>query len=361
MYRIKGRLRRWTFGTYPAVRLATARDMAKEGLRDVAKGLDPARHKVADRTAPTFKLLAADYIERWAKKRKKTWRKDEQIINRELLPRFGSRKAAGIGRGEIREAFETVADRAPVAANRMIEVAKRIWNWALEVDYPTITINPCAGIKKIEEVGGARWLRPSEIAAVWKATDELEFRWQAFCRLCLLTGQHPGEILTMQRDQIERTDDGGAWWVMPEGHHKADWSHSVYLTPLAVEAIEVASQASKDPDYLFPARGGGKSDPENVPWKRTIATLLEKSKVARFSARDFRPTVATGLESEPLGISQVIVAKVLGHANPAITARYTRHGYDQEKRRAMLAWSSRIEDLASGKPADSKVIPLRKA
>jgi len=359
MYRLKGHQKRWTFGTYPAMALSIARDMAKNGLQDVAKGLDPARHKVEDRTAPTFKRLAEDYIERWALRRKKTWKKDKQIIDRELIPRFGSRKAAGITRAEIREAFETVADRAPVAANRMLEVTRRIWNWALEVDYPSITVNPCTRIKKIEEKGGERWLRPSEIAAVWNAVDDLPPKWCAFCKLCLLTGQHPGEILTMRLDQVERANDGGAWWVMPEGHHKADWSHSVYLTPLALEAFDEACRESIDPDYAFPARDGGRSEPGNVPWRRAIAALVNAADIERFVARDFRPTISTGMESEPLGIAQVIVAKVLGHANPAITSRYTRHGYDEEKRRSMLAWSARVEELATGKKQPDKVVPLR--
>ncbi len=378
MYRSARGQRRWTFGTYPALPLAAARDRAKEALQVVAKGGDPAGQKASDRRAPTVKDLVEEYIERWAKKRKKTWKKDQQVLERELLPRFGSRKAISLERGELRPVFEEIAERAPVAANRFLEIVRRVWNWALEVDYPTIQSNPWQGIRKVQERGGERWLRPSEIAAVWRAMDKLPPKWRAFCKLSLLTGQHPGEILTMGIDQVERLPepDGGAWWVMPEGHHKAAWAHSVYLAPAALEAFDDAcrllakddgQQGSEDagaeeqPEHVFPARHGGASNPDNAPWKKPVADLVSYSKVDWFTARDFRPTVATGMESEPLHIPQVVVAKVLGHANTSITAQYTRHGYDSEKRQAMLRWAARVDELANCSADAGKVVTLSRS
>jgi len=355
-YRKAGRMRRWTIGGYPAMPLVTAREKADTGLREIAQGGDPAGGKADSHRAPTFKQMAHAYIERWAKPNKRTWRKDRAIIARELVSRFGSRKAASIQRGEIREAFDAVSARAPVAANRMLEIAKRLWNWALEVDYPSITANPCTGVKKAPERKGARWLKPSEVAAVWAAMDALPARWGAFCKLCLLTGQHPGEILAMRRDQVERSH-GGAWWIMPEGHHKADWSHSVFLAPLALEAFEAACAASRGAEHAFPARGGGAASPDNNPWRRAVEALSKAAGVPRFTARDFRPTVATGMASEPLSISQAVIAKVLGHANPAITETYVRHGYDGEKRRAMLSWERRVIEIATGE-AGGKVVAM---
>lgn len=370
MYRVAHRQRRWTFGTYPALSLAAAREKAKDGLQQVAKGQDPAGQKASAREAPTVKDLAADYIERWAKRNKKTWRKDREILDRELIPRFGARKAASLQRGEARPVFEEIAERAPVAANRFLQIAKRTWNWALEAEYPTIQANPWYGIRQVKERGGERWLRPSEVAAVWKAMDGLPAKWRAFCRLCVLTGQHPGEILTMRRDQVERLDDGGAWWVMPPGHHKAEWAHSVYLAPAALEAFDDACNLETGrrpeaneaaPAHVFPSRKGGAPDPLNAPWKRPVLDLVALAGVDKFSARDFRPTLATGMQSEPLTIPQVVVAKVLGHANQAITELYTRHGYDAEKRQAMLRWAARIEELANGSADAGKVVTLSRA
>lgn len=70
-YRVPGRLRRLTLDTYPKVSLADARERAKDALRAAAKGGDPAAKKQSDRMAATFEELAAEYLERYAKKHKR--------------------------------------------------------------------------------------------------------------------------------------------------------------------------------------------------------------------------------------------------------------------------------------------------
>ncbi len=63
-----------------------------------------------------------------------------------------------------------------------------------------------------------------------------------------------------------------------------------------------------------------------------------------------------------MGISRLVVAKILNHVDPSITAVYDRHGYDNEKRQALEAWSARVQQLVTGQRAeDRKVVPLRQA
>jgi hypothetical protein len=49
LYRLHGRLRRSTLGGYPALPLAEARDRARDVLREVDKGNDPAIAKAEER------------------------------------------------------------------------------------------------------------------------------------------------------------------------------------------------------------------------------------------------------------------------------------------------------------------------
>src|SRR5688572_18836181 len=84
LYRINGRPRRYTIGRYPDLSLADARDRAKAARNDVAKGMDPSAAKVELRNADTFAELAESYLTEHAKKRKRTWREDEQVIKTEL-------------------------------------------------------------------------------------------------------------------------------------------------------------------------------------------------------------------------------------------------------------------------------------
>ena len=356
VYRINGTFRRYKLGKFPQLPLADARGKAATALREIELENDPAAAKYAARQTlretPNFTTLARAFIEQHASK-KKSRPKIERIIGKELLPRFGKRLAPSIERGEIRAMHKAISERAPVMANRVLEVVKSMYSWALTEEFhSSIKVNPATGVKKNEERQDTRFLNPTEIATVWPAMDALEPRWRAFFRLCVLTGQRPGEIARMKQADLDL--DAG-WWVMPEGYAKNGASHSVPLSDYALEAVREALAVSNDPDYLFPRRGGGEPDPSTIPWTKPFANLASGLDIPRFTCDDFRATVITGLSSEPLGFPEVTVAKVANHANQAITDRYVRHGYDAEKRRALAAWSDRVAEIVGLKPMPSNV------
>ena len=100
-------------GSYPPIALAEARDMARDALRDAQKGSDPGAQKQADRQAETFKDLADAFMERYSKKKKKSWREDQRIIDTYLEPKFRHALAKNVTRAQIQQLLEEIADRAP--------------------------------------------------------------------------------------------------------------------------------------------------------------------------------------------------------------------------------------------------------
>jgi len=96
LYRFAGKPARFTFGTFPILKLADARKRAADALRDVANGINPSTRKRADRDAETFDYLANEYLERYAKPNKRTWEQDERIINHDLMPQFGKMLGAAV-------------------------------------------------------------------------------------------------------------------------------------------------------------------------------------------------------------------------------------------------------------------------
>src|SRR5262249_34987679 len=73
-YRTNGRLRRYTIGDYPTITLEKARKEATRALRAASDGEDPAAEKKAARRGETVAELAKEYLERHAKKQKRSWR-----------------------------------------------------------------------------------------------------------------------------------------------------------------------------------------------------------------------------------------------------------------------------------------------
>jgi hypothetical protein len=48
-----------------------------------------------------------------------------------------------------------------------------------------------------------------------------------------------------------------------------------------------------------------------------------------------------------MGISRLVVSKLLNHVESGVTAVYDRHSYDQEKRAALEAWGAHLERITS--------------
>ena len=57
------------------------------------------------------------------------------------------------------------------------------------------------------------------------------------------------------------------------------------------------------------------------------------------------------------GVSRFIIARILNHVDSAVTAVYDRHGYDPDKKWALLQWDRRLHEIVSGEPA-AKVVSL---
>jgi hypothetical protein len=79
-YRIGRRVRRLTFNGFPTLLVADARKAARDALREVAQGKDPASAKRTAIEALTFGQLAERYIERYAKPHKRSWRADARQL-----------------------------------------------------------------------------------------------------------------------------------------------------------------------------------------------------------------------------------------------------------------------------------------
>jgi integrase len=335
MYRHGNVKRRLTLGTYPALSLADAREQAGRALRAVQyDGLDPAAHKKAERAAETFEELAQEYLERHAKREKRSWRKDLHILQKDVLPRFGKRKAKDITRRDIIAMLDDIVERgAPIQANRTLEVVRKLFNWAIGRDI--IQVNPCHRLPKpSSENRSDRVLTEAEIRAVWKAMEAEAPLSAAMFKLRLLTGQRGAEVLAMRWDQIS---DG--WWTIPAEVAKNGMAHRVPLSQQAQLLLEEVRPLSMDTGWVFPGAGGSR---HRIAVNKAQKRIRGRSGVS-FVPHDLRRTAASHMTG--MGISRVVVSKLLNHVERGVTAVYDRHGYDHEKRAALDAWGAHLERM----------------
>ncbi len=349
-YRHDGRRRRYTLGTYPSLSLADAREKASDALRDVAHGKDPAAEKAVRRKAETLGEVAEEYIEKHAKKKKRSWRKDERAFERDILPNWRHRKASSITRKEVVRLLDDIVARgAPIQANRVLEILRKTYNWAISRDI--VTFNPCTGIERpAEERTRERVLTDDEIRAVWTALDEQPAAIAAAFKLRLLTAQRGQEVETMRWEDID-----GNWWTIPGEWSKNGLAHRVPLSSQAVEVLNDLDDSDDRAGWIF--RSAKREDGPRTDLWRAVSDIRKEAKVD-FVPHDLRRTAASKMTGD-LGVNRLVVSKILNHVETGVTAVYDRHSYDREKRQALDAWGQRIAEIVAAKKADTKVVLLR--
>jgi len=338
-YRHRGRLRRLTLGSAAVITLAQARERVRDLLHDASKGADPATEKQSGRKAQTIGDLAALYIEKWAKPRKRSWKADDNMLRRRVLPRWRHRAIVDISRQDVRQLVEQVAEAgAPIVANRVAALLSKLFAFALDRDL--VQASPAVRIPRPgQEQARDRVVTEDELRALWLAFDALEPTMGAFYKLRLLTAQRGGEVAGMRWQDV---DLASSWWTIPASGSKNRLSHRVPLSPSAVTLLR-ALRPKEDPDVmatpayvLAGARG-----------KRQQSEAAATFTVPDFRGHDLRRTAASMMASG--GIQRLTISKILNHVERNITAVYDRHSYDPEKRAALDWWDVKLHAILDSK------------
>jgi integrase len=359
---------RW-IGDYPDMALARGREIAREWRVDLRQGIDPKikeerkRQEEAKRRAETFKAAFDAYADdRLGKLR--TGAVVKSIVAKLAYPTWGDRPLREITRADGRELIRKVAQKTPVNANRLLAYLKTFGTWAIDEDL--IENSPFASIKRPtseKERARDRTLSDTEIRAIWHACDGLGVFGRAF-KVMLLTGQRRTEVGAMRWSELNMRD---RTWTLPKARTKAKRGHEV---PLSGAATEIITKEERLSDYVFTGRrrpvegaegdlrygaisGWGKAkeslDRAAAVKAREIAEEIgddDAGVVQPWHLHDLRRTCATRLGK--LGISRVVIAKVLNHAIPGVTSTYDHHDYAAEKRQALDAWARKVDEIVSG-------------
>ena len=361
VYHCAGRPRRLTLGEYPVLGLADARVKLAEARKLLERGIDPGerevQHNKAEREAETVTELAETYLEKWARPRKRSAAEDERILRKDVMPVWGRRKAKDITRRDVVALLDKIVDRgSPIAANRTLAVVRRMFNWALSRDL--VAASPCVAVEAPgEESRRDRVLSTDEIARLWRSLSDpatpISLPIRLALKLQLVTAQRKGkEVIKAEWHEFNLVE---AVWTIPGERTKNEMPHRVPLSALARAVL--AEIPEPHSGWLFPSpRGSGPVGGQSVDhaMRRNRVALG----VGDATPHDLRRTAASHMTS--VGISRLVVSKVLNHAEPGVTAVYDRHSYDSEKRAALDAWGKRLEEIIGARPDQTKVVALRR-
>lgn len=344
VYHYQNRSRRLTLGQYPQMSVAEAHTAYAKALAELEKGNDPGIKQVSenqlDRLAPTVEQLIKEYIEKWAKPRKRSWQEDQRILLKDVQPLWGKRKAKEIKRREVILLLDKISGRgAPIAANRTLAVMRRMFNFAIERDI--LESSPCFLVKApSKENQKDRFLSEDEIKDFWYGIEKASMSelTKLALKLQLTTAQRKGEIIAAEWKEFDLKN---GWWEIPGAKTKNGKPHRVPLSKLALDLIKQVKELSGNSEWLFPSpkEGNHISGPALDKALRRNQVCLKSAKQA--TPHDLRRTAASHMTA--LGVPRLVVAKILNHADNSVTSIYDRHSYDQEKQKALCSWEIKLK------------------
>jgi len=146
--------------------VAKARDMAADVMYAVRNAKDPVAERIAQRSKGTFKELADRYVNEWAKRRNKSWKRTDDLVRKHLCTKWGNLPADAITRADVKMLMAGLL-ATPTQANRVKAAASAIFTWAIKEGL--LKINPCQLIDGNEVTSRERVLSASEVPLFWKA------------------------------------------------------------------------------------------------------------------------------------------------------------------------------------------------
>ncbi|WP_339634563.1 integrase arm-type DNA-binding domain-containing protein [uncultured Sneathiella sp.] len=394
----EGRSRRLTLGKMGILTPDEARRLAKRKLGDVAHGGDPADAKQEERKAITVRELCKDYLaaaerglilgKRNRPKKPSTIYIDRGRIERHILPLLGNRKVRNLTTPEINRFMrditmgKTAVDiktkkqgRAIVkggkgTAARTVGLLGGILSYA--VSEGVTATNPVQGVKREADKRRRVLLSRQQYQSLGAALELAETRgeqWQVIAgiRLLALTGCRRGEIEKLRWAEV---DFSGRCLRLSES--KTGES----VRPLGAAAINVLNDLPKDGEFVLPGILRKKVEIESgempdrhftgLPkaWLRILRLAEEciedKREGGLLNSADAYAMAIKGLTphglrhafastAANLGMTELTIAAILGHATGTVTGRYI-HQVDT----ALVAAADRIAAHISASMSDAK-------
>ena len=354
-----------TIGLLGELTPAEARAKAERYRGAVRDGRDPAneRKMKAARAVNTVDAVLDGYIKAHIEKLRSGKAVIAALANH-VRPVLGKRVIYDLKRSDIVKLHETIRDKYPRAADRVLSYINTAlaWHEKRDDDFTAPKVKGTHDGKARD-----RALALDEIADVWRALDEIEgvsAAFPALVKVLLLTGCRYSEVAGMHTDELELGNAhvmmGGvgtkkaAAWTIPAARTKNKMAHMLPLIP-AIKKLLPECKAG----YVFSVNG---KDPISRGYHPKVELDAAIAKIRRRDGRpamkpwvlhDLRRTARTLMAK--VGVSEDISERVLNHKKKGIVAVYNRHEYFVEKADALTRLAAEIERIVKPVPTVAKL------
>lgn len=349
-----------TYGKYPDLSLAMAREKHLAARRALAEGRNPAEEKRTAKTqaiaslSNTYEAVSASWFESAKKGKSESWAVNNsrwsatanKVIGRKPLANISSDDVFAILREVEANGYAWSAERVrcQVAAVFSHAIRKRLYAGANPAD-------ALRGEIKVPDAKNNPFLRESELPDFLKTVDgsDADDNTKAAARVLLHTFTRKMELLAARWSEVDLV---GATWEIPAERMKNGIAHLVPLSRQVVEEFSKLKAKAKG-EFIFP----NPRRPGVCMGRSTLNNLIEKlGYTGRLSPHGLRSIASTALNQS--GFRGDVIERQLSHVEKnQVRASYNKADYWPDRVRMMQFWSDRIDQLCSGEVAN--VIPLQ--
>lgn len=356
----QGKQVRISLGTYPEISLKEARGRRDEARSKVANGIDP---RIPADQAPDV-LLFSTVAEQWfafkaprlTAGRQGSANQSRRYLDKDILPRLGTRPIADIKRADVLAVVQSLEKRGALnVAEKVRTWLRQIFRYAIVHGY--VDTNPASDLDAV-----AALQPPVKHNPILRKDDLGEFvrRLRAFSgspvakagiQLLLLTGVRTAELRYASPDQFDL--EAGLWRVPAdtvkqlkkrvrlEGDAVPD-----YIVPLSKQAVDIVRELKLQYGsypYLLP----GRNDPTKTISENTLNVGIKNMGYeGRLTGHGIRGTLSTALYEA--GYTSAWVEAQLSHADQnAVRGSYNHAEYVEQRAGMMQAWADMLDELAA--------------
>jgi integrase len=352
-----------SFGRYPDVTLAQARQKMREARADLDAGRNPAvlkriaKAQEIAKAGLTFADVVSEYLTmKKSKVTEASWKRIESNLRCNALPLLGALPVAEVTPPLILAALRRVEARN---ALRMVEKLRSDLRGVM--DYATAT-GRYSGSNPLDPIGPdvLKAHKPENFPTLTSRADVgaflralADYPGRPETRICLhlqiLTATRPGETRAARWDEFDRD---AKLWRIPAQRMKAKVDHVVPLTRQMLALLDELAPMSGHSALLFP----GVADHAKPISEMTCTKALRAVWPAyRIVPHGFRALFSTMANDAGRFRPDVIEAALAHSEKNAVRAAYNRASYLRERRELGKWWSDELDAMRKG----GAVVPLK--
>ena len=352
-YYFDGKQKMISFGRYPEVGLALARERRLEARKLLAIGIDPSEHRKSvkrDKTVAAennFEAIARLWLEHWRQgKSDRHAGYTERRLEADVFPEIGARAISLIQAPEIVGVLRNMCDRGVYdMAKRAHQTISQIFRYAIA--HGLASRNPAADIKpsdiipstvkqnyaRIEIKEIPELLRKIENSAAQPLT-------RLAIKLMMLTFLRTRELIEAPWDEIDLEN---AQWRIPKDRMKMKSPHILPLSRQSIEILLALKEISGHTEFLFPSTKETTRCMSNNTILKALGSLGYKG---RMTGHGFRGLASTALHEQ--GYPHEHIELQLAHSpRDAVSAAYNHALYLKQRAQMMQDWADYLDSLKS--------------